>query len=249
MLSLYVFGMLLVRHCGQSQIVAMLCSLYKWNYNTVRQRLRELTYESRAKRGTGRTTLDVQKCFAPLLGWVLSKFQGEHRQVVLALDATYLKDRFIILAVSVVVAGCAIPVAWHIRKANEKGKWNPIWKTLLSHLVPVMPAQWKVFVLTDSGLYSKPLFENIRNKGWYPMMRIEGAQGLFQSTSCSRWHPIRQFAYEGMQARCIQGLCFKGDPLRCTLVVQWTTGCQKPCLLVTSLPPQQIQHNVYAIRY
>jgi hypothetical protein len=67
----------------------------------------------------------VTTCFAPLLGWVLSWWQGT--QVALALDASSLGDRFVVLALSVVYRGCAIPVAWTILPANQKHAWRGEW--------------------------------------------------------------------------------------------------------------------------
>jgi hypothetical protein len=89
-LSLYVLGMVIMRHSGQSQIATFLSGLLGCKVGTMKQRLRELTYEAEHKRGSNRRSLDVQSCFGPLLGWVLSKFSSEHKQVVIALDVTYL---------------------------------------------------------------------------------------------------------------------------------------------------------------
>lgn len=120
-LALYVYGVVMVRHCGQTQVVTFLSGLLDYPFYTMRQRLRELTYASVHKRGDKRKALVVSDCFAPLLGWVLSRFRGDQRQLVVALDATYLRDRFVILSVSVVVCGCAIPVAWHIQSGDQSG--------------------------------------------------------------------------------------------------------------------------------
>ena len=40
--------------------------------------------------------------------------------LAIALDATTLGQRFVVLAVSVVYRGCAVPVAWKILQATEK---------------------------------------------------------------------------------------------------------------------------------
>src|SRR2546429_6842385 len=88
---------------------------------TVRQQLREWYYDTSRKRGPKRQALHVETCFAPLLGWVVSWWQGT--QLALAIDATTLGERFVVLAVSVVYRGCAIPVAWviHQRAPNTPG--------------------------------------------------------------------------------------------------------------------------------
>lgn len=248
-LSLYVFGMVMLRHCGQTQIATFLSGLCECKYGNMKQRLRELTYESRAKCGSQRKELEVRSCFTPLLRWVLSCMDTSQKQVVLAFDATYLGDRFIILAVSVVVSGTAIPVAWHIQTATQKGKWNPIWKQLFTDISPAIPKDWQVFVLSDSGLYSKPLFNFLAKKKWSVMMRITGGQGLFRPLGRSKWIPLRQLVKRGMSPHTLSGDCFKGNPIRCQLILQWESQSESPCLIVTNLLVTQIQHNAYTLRY
>lgn len=249
-LSLYVLGMVMMQHCGQSRIAGFLSVLTGKSFGTMKQRLRELTYESEGKRGQKRQELNVKASFAPLLAWVISKFGGEHREVVLAIDATYLKDRFVILAVSVVVSGCAIPVAWHIQKGDCKGEWNPIWSNLLKTLKVAIPADWRVFVLSDSGLYSKKLFRLLsQDIQWATFMRIGWSQGLFQLKGTQKWVAIRDFVYKGMSPLVLEGRCFKGNPIDCTLILQWDDAYEQPCVLVSNLEPEQVQHNVYGVRY
>ena len=67
--------------------------------NTVRQQLREFCDEATAKRGGPRQELKVETCFAPLLGWVLSWWEGH--QLALGLDAMTLGQRFVVLVISV----------------------------------------------------------------------------------------------------------------------------------------------------
>lgn len=248
-LSLYVFGLVMLRHSGQAQIATFLSGLCQCKYGSMKQRLRELTYETQAKRGSQRRELKVSECFAPLLRWVLSLMNGEDQQIVLAIDATTLRNRFIVLAVSVVVSGTAIPVAWHIQGSNQKGAWNPIWMRLLTALRPAIPSDYQVFVLSDSGLYSKDLFNFIDTLGWHTMMRLHGKQGLFRPAGRHKWLPLPRLVRRGMMPAILCGDCFKANPLRCRLILQWESQYEHPCLIVTNLPLSQIQHNIYTIRY
>ena len=79
---------------------------------TVRQQLREWCYEAKAKRGGPRQELAVETCFAPLLAWVLSWWEGT--QLALAVDATTVGQRFVVVVISVLYRGCAIAVAWTV---------------------------------------------------------------------------------------------------------------------------------------
>lgn len=247
-LTVYVFGMLLTRHCGQHLIAATMSSLLDIKFNTLRQRLRELLYEPDAKRGRLRRELDVHSCFAPLLRWVMSKFDAQQRHLLLAMDVTYLRDRFTILTVSVVFAGSALPVAWQIRSSTQNGAWNPLWLRLLLLLKAAVPADWTVVVLADSGLYSKALFSAIRSQlRWQVQMRISG-QGLCRQPN-GKWLPLAQLAQRGMTPTAQRLICFKAQPLRATLLVQWAADCDSPCFVLTNLLPTQAPHCTYSLRF
>ena len=64
--------------------------------------------------------------FAPLLKWVLALWTSDERELVLAIDATSLKKLFIVMSISVVYRGCAIPIAWAILPESQKGPWKEL---------------------------------------------------------------------------------------------------------------------------
>jgi hypothetical protein len=68
--------------------------------NTVRERLRDTYREAPAKAGEHRAQLELSACWAPWLAWVLAGWSG--RQLAIALDASTLGQRFVVLAISVV---------------------------------------------------------------------------------------------------------------------------------------------------
>ena len=178
-LALWSLGMVLARSCGLSQVSALLALLLGQPEETLRQRLREWYYPAEDKAGTKRRTLEVATCFAPLLRWVLAWWPEEHQDLALALDATTLEQRFTVLCVSVLVRGCAIPVAWKVLAYNQKGNWQPYWQTLLAHLDGVIPAEWTVLVLADRGLYAPWLYRQLVAQGWHPRLAHQcGSQSL-----------------------------------------------------------------------
>lgn len=146
--------MVLTGSCGLSQVSTMLALVLGQQEETLRQRLREWYYPAAEKAGKHRCNLEVASCFAPLLRWVLAWWPESSRELALALDATTLGQRFTVLCVSVLVRGCAIPVAWKVLAYNQKGSWQPYWQALLRSLEGVIPADWTVLVLADRGLYA-----------------------------------------------------------------------------------------------
>ena len=138
--------MVLARSCALSAVSLFLAQGGERKPNTVRQQLREFCYEAKAKRGGPRQEVAVETCFAPLLAWVLSWWEGN--QLALAVDATTLGQRFVVLVISVLYRGCAIPVAWVILPAGATHAWRREWLRLR----PAMPQGWTVIVLADRGL-------------------------------------------------------------------------------------------------
>ena len=105
----------------------------------MRQRLREFCYDAADKRGARRAGT----------------------QLALALNATSLGERFVVLAISVLYRGCAIPVAWVVLSGNTQRAWRREWLRLLWLLGPAVPTGWTVIVLADRGLYARWLYRRI----------------------------------------------------------------------------------------
>jgi hypothetical protein len=101
----------------------------------------------------------VETCFAPLLGGVLSWWEGT--QVAFAIDATTLGQRFVVLVVSVVYRGCAIPVAWTVVAATEQHAWRGEGLRRLRQVRAVVPRRYFVIVVAERGLDARWLFQRI----------------------------------------------------------------------------------------
>ena len=72
---------------------------------------------------------------------MLHWWDPDDRRLALAMDATTLGQRFTVLAISVVYRGCAIPVAWKVVGAHEKGTWRPHWEALFTRLRGSVPGR------------------------------------------------------------------------------------------------------------
>jgi hypothetical protein len=244
-LALWSWGMILSRSCALSAVSNFLAAALGRKENSVRSQLREWCYETSAKSGQQRCELEVESCFGPLLGWVLSLWQG--RQIALALDATSLNDRFVVLCVSVLFRGCAIPVAWRVLPANQKRAWRKEWLALLRVLKPCLPPSYLVIVLADRGLYARWLFRRIVRLGWHPFLRVKRG-GSFCPHGGRR---ARMQSFVGQVGGCWsgRGVAFtRKRELECTLLAFWEKGCAEPWLILTDLPPQAGQAAWYGMR-
>lgn len=96
-LALWSFGMVIARSCSLTAVADVLAPLMGQSYNTLRERLRDTYREADAKAGKQRVELDVTECWAPWLAWLLDSWSGQ--QIAIAMDATSLGDRFVVLAI------------------------------------------------------------------------------------------------------------------------------------------------------
>jgi hypothetical protein len=250
-LAQWSLGLVLARSCALTAVSLFWATVLAQSEHTVRQRLREWCYaapdKAGAHRGIKRRDVPVTDCFVPLLRWVLSWWEGT--QLALAIDATTLGERFVVLAVSVVYRGCAIPVGWVILPAGEKHAWKHEWLRLLRHLRPAIPATMTVIVLADRGLYARWLFGRIRRLGWHPFLRVN-AGGTFRPDGARHFARLGTFAPTPDSRWQGTGTAFQGrtSRLRCTLLAWRKAGCTDVWLILTDLPPEVADAGWYGLR-
>jgi hypothetical protein len=246
-LALWSFGMVLTRCCGTTTVSHFLAALLGVAPETMRQRLREWYLDAPHKAGQQRRELEVTQSFAPLLRWVLAWWPPDEPRLALALDATTLKQRFTVLALSVLYRGCAIPVAWVVLPGALPGSWQVHWEALLAHVQAAVPHDWTVLVLADRGLYAPWLFARIVDCGWHPFLRIN-AQGTFRTLDDPTYRPLAGVVARDGAGWAQEVICFKHKPLRCTLVARWEEPYTDPWLIVTDLAPAQADVCWYGLR-
>lgn len=237
-----------IQRCGQSQVSQFLALALKQSFDRVRQRLREWSWEKGAKKkGGNRREVQVSDCFASLLKWVMSGMPPGDCRLVLALDATTLKQKFVVLTVSVLYRGCAIPVAWHVQPTQAKGAWRPHWLRLLRQVSPALPADWQVLVMADRGLYADWLFTAVVALGWHPFLRIN-SQGLCQPKGAHHFQPLLDLLPPAGQTWGGEVTCFKSAQLEATLLAYHDDQHAHPWLILTDLPPDVAQATWYQQR-
>jgi hypothetical protein len=168
-LAEWVVGVLAAQSSCETAILTALAPLGVPEH-AARARLREVLCDGAERAAPCATSLDVETCFAPLLAWVLAWWIGE--LLPLAIDATALRDRQVVLSLSVLYRGSAMPVAWVVLPHRGKGAWLPALERLLALVAPAVPSAMTVVVMTDRGLWSPRLWRAIRANGWHPLMRI-----------------------------------------------------------------------------
>ena len=166
-LVLWVCGAILAGSACQNAVASALSPWGRWN--NLRQYLREWLYDGSDRTSPCQTQLDVTLCFAPLLRWVLAWWRSG--RLALAIDPTLKGDQTTAIVISVLYRSCAIPVAWRIHRATQKGSWIDPTVELLKELAPAVPREMTVIVLCDRGISSPKLWQQIRAQGWHLCMR------------------------------------------------------------------------------
>jgi hypothetical protein len=237
----------MTKSCGLTSVAVFLAAVLGDREDALRQRLREWYRAAADKKGAHRQTLEVGRCFAPLLAWVLSAWPVTEKRLALAMDATSLGQVFTVLAISVVYRGCAIPVAWVVLPGNTPGAWKDHWLALFQQLPGSVPAAWTVLVLADRGLYAAWLYRQIVSLGWRPYLRIN-AGGLFRPAGQPTFRPLATAAPSVGSAWSGRVTCFKTRPLQCTLLAAWAAPYTDPWLILTDLAPEQADVCWYSLR-
>lgn len=246
-LAHWSFGMTLARCCSLDSVASYMAGWLEQPEHSVRYRLREWYLPAEIKSGSKRQDLDVTACFAPLLRWLCRDWPQP--RLALALDASTLADRFVLLAVSVLYRSCAFPVAWKILPATTKGRWKPHWLDLLEAIRGVVPANWLVVALTDRGLWARWLFQKIQSLGWHPLMRINSG-AHFCPDGSTAFVPLKQLVPQVGMNWSGQGVAFStsGRRVAGTLLGWWGAGHAEPWLILSDLAPWQSEASWYGLR-
>jgi hypothetical protein len=249
-LALWSYGMVMSKSCGITTVVGLLARVFRWTKGNVRQRLREWCYDAEDKKGEHRAQVEVEACFAPLVGWIIDRWaEGEEHELALALDATTLSDRFTVLTVSMQYRGCAIPVAWYVMRAGQKGAWRPHWERLLQAVAAGIPTDWWVVVMADRGLYAPWLYEQIVSLGWHPFLRINESMAVRSREEEGEWKDVTEWVKRPGESWCGKVECGKEERVCCTVLEVWEPGYEERWIVVTDLEPQEANVAWYQMRF
>jgi hypothetical protein len=235
-LVLWVYGTILAQSACQNAVITALRAYGRWH--TVRQVLREWLADGQDRAAPCHTQVQVAACFGPLLRWLVAWWRGD--TLPLAIDATTLGDRLVVLAISVLYRGSAIPVAWTILPAPGRGPWLPQITAMLTALQPAVPPALRVLVMTDRGLWSPVLWDAIVAGGWVPLMRLRG-EATVQPVG-QRRVPARRLIPGPGHAWIGAAVAFKEVRKRRagTVIVVWAAGQQDVWVLLTTLAPAAV---------
>jgi hypothetical protein len=246
-LALWSYGIVLAKTCGLSSVALALASDLGGKEGNFRQRLREWCWDKQDKQGKQRVDWEVSQSFAPLMRWIVALWSSEEQRLVLAIDATSLKKLFVVLSISVVYRGCAIPIAWAVLPEGQKGSWKEPWLRLFTCLQGSTPADWLVIVTADRGLYARWLYEAIQRCGWHPFLRIN-QRSMYRPKGSSDFRPMSQLLSSPGSVWAGKVTCFAVHSVEGTLLACWGVKHLEPWLILTDLSPENASATWYRMR-
>ena len=131
--------------------------------------------------------IDARGVYRPLIGAALRDWQGQ--TLFLALDSSVLWDRFVIVRVSLVYRGRAVPLDWIILEHGSAMVGFESYQTILAEAAKQLPKPARVILLADRGFVDHRLFRLARDLGWSFRIRLK--------SSIYVGHAVRQGASVG----------------------------------------------------
>ena len=103
-------------------------------------------------------------------------------------------------------------------------------------------------MVADRGLYAPWLFEAIAHNGWHPFLRINSSDSEYREEGSRHSGRLSQVVTEPGQCWRGKVVCFKTNPLACTLLATWEPGYTDPWLIVTDVAPGDAESCWYSLR-
>jgi hypothetical protein len=135
--------------------------------------------------------IEVSAIYRPLISMALQTYAGE--KMVLALDTSQLWARFVIIRLSLIYRGRAIPLVWSVMAAGSASVAFATYACLLESAADLLPERAQVLFLADRGFVDHRLFRLLRDLNWRFRIRVKQASLVYRSdgskTKVSRLMP------------------------------------------------------------
>lgn len=123
--------------------------------------------------------IDVAQLYQPLIRTALLSYAGA--QLVLALDTSVLWDRFVIIRVSLIYRGRAVPLVWAVLAAGSASVAYDRYAGLVRQVAELVPPQAQVLFLADRGFLHLDLFRLVRDLNWRFRIRIKLSTNVWRA--------------------------------------------------------------------
>ncbi len=123
--------------------------------------------------------VEVAALYRPLISTALQSYAGE--KMVLALDTSQLWAQYVIIRLSLVYRGRAIPIVWHVIVSKSATVGFGTYAPLLERAADLLPAGVQVLFLADRGFAHLGLFKLLRDLNWRFRIRLKQSMNVYRA--------------------------------------------------------------------
>lgn len=147
-------------------------SLSSWGEVVEGQAHQASSHTRRFQRWVDNAQIRVQALYAPLVQAALTAWTPSGR-VYVALDVSVLHGSpFVLIRVSLIYRGRAIPVAWRVLRHASATVGYPDDVGVLDQAAACLPSGLEVIFLADRGFVHQELFQWLRRQKWHYRVRL-----------------------------------------------------------------------------
>ena len=117
--------------------------------------------------------------YLPVAEKIAQEFAGQ--TVYVALDTSQLWKKFVIIRLSLVYRGRALPLGWQVFASGSATVAVNRYQRLLAQVAGIMPSSTKVVLLADRGFAHTDLMKIIKQLGWHFRIRLKQNTWVYQS--------------------------------------------------------------------
>jgi hypothetical protein len=132
----------------------------------------------RLRRFLANPRVDVRVYYDALVRGALAEWAGQRMDLIL--DTTTVAGRLVILRVSLVYRGRAIPLVWQVYERKSVSLPFKLYREVLGHVRGLLPPGVTVVLLGDRGFRAQALMRWCRSPhvGWHFRLRLKGNQRI-----------------------------------------------------------------------
>lgn len=241
-LALLVTGIIAAKSAAPAQVAQALhqFALAPANIDSIERRIRRIQNDER---------LCQSLCVHPLVKRHLHKIKA--RELLLVIDPSSQKDRWVLASASLWYRGRALPLAWALWPANTRLEGDGFWRridALLQTVEALLPQEAQVTVLADRAFGTPAFTDLVAKRGWHYVVRVQDQTRLRDRQGRQRC--VRSLVRRpGDRAKCRAQVFKKCGWREASVLAFWGRNQQSPLCLVSDRAPGWDLIALYRRRY
>lgn len=123
--------------------------------------------------------VEVAAIYRPLISTAMQSYAG--KKMVLAIDTSQLWEQFVIIRISLIYRGRAIPIVWQVIVSKSATVGFETYAPLLERAADLLPEGVQVLFLADRGFAHLELFKLLRDLNWRFCIRLKQSMNVYRA--------------------------------------------------------------------